>query len=123
MSLETQLEALNAQVEVLNDLIAKAIHIYAPGAAGAKVEKPKRAAEDKPAEPKAEKAEPVAEEKPASSDWTEATLKKALVALVNVHGRVAMEDLLAKFGATKFSELPADKYADVGAAIEAKREE
>lgn len=122
MSLEKQLEALTAKVDVLNGLITKIIEGYVPDAAVSKTERTDKPAE-KPAEAKAEKAEPAAKEKPTGSDWTEAALKKVLVALVNAHGRVAMENLLTQFGAAKFSELPADKYDKVGAAVQAKLKE
>lgn len=56
-------------------------------------------------------------DEPYQPTITDTELKNAFVNLVNQKGRQAMTDILTDFGATKFSELPKDKYRDIDAAI------
>lgn len=131
MSLEQSIATLTTEVaNLIEEMRSMSAELRAVTAAvAAEIDK---GADKAPAEKKPETVKPAAEPEPApvadpepapkadepyQPTITDTELKNAFVNLVNQKGRQAMTDILTDFGATKFSELPKDKYRDIDAAI------
>ena len=117
-NLIVEMRGMSAELRTLTEAIAVEIH---KGDAAESVPQKIEAAVEKAADPV--QPEPVATEPAPKADEpyiptiTDTELKNAFVNLVNQKGREAMTQILTDFGATKFSELPKDKYRDIDAAI------
>ena len=125
-NLIVEMRGVSAELRTLTDAIAVEIHKgHAEAPAPQKAEPvAEKAAASIQSEPAAVESEPAAEPAPAPKadepyipTITDTELKNAFVNLVNQKGREAMTQILTAFGATKFSELPKDKYRDIDAAI------
>lgn len=114
----------HSQLIAVTNLLATVFQADEATPAPVAVEAPKAPKQKKPAAPTPHviEAAPVEVAAPAPVEAPALTLEqvRAKLAAISQSGKTAeVKELIGKFGAAKFTDIPADKYADLMAAAEA----